>query len=129
MLRANIEIPQLNIHISDTVLGQLESFEKAIKIAPSVADAIVHEQLHQLLKLVYFVTYEGLETVRNSNALELFIAFVNYQRDGSFKDPGCITQGLAALAFSIRSVAVTEIIAGREKEASVDDFKWDFNFL
>ncbi|KAF8500018.1 hypothetical protein BU17DRAFT_102624 [Hysterangium stoloniferum] len=114
--------PSWQMHVPPEVSARLIAFSDRLNCTKDPEDGSVQEELHRLLKCLYLVRYRGLETVRDSNPLEQYLAFINYRADQSFNRAGRITQTLAALTFSVRAVALREILTESEMSSEVDTF-------
>ncbi|KAF8490482.1 hypothetical protein BU17DRAFT_72708, partial [Hysterangium stoloniferum] len=114
--------PSWQMHVPPEVSARLIAFSDRLNCTKDPEDGSVQEELHRLLKRLYLVRYRGLETVRDSNPLEQYLAFINYRADQSFNRAGRITQTLAALTFSVRAVALREILTESEMSSEVDTF-------
>ncbi|KAF8510686.1 hypothetical protein BU17DRAFT_69970 [Hysterangium stoloniferum] len=114
--------PSWQMHVPPEVSARLIAFSDRLNYTKDPEDGSVQEELHRLLKRLYLVRYRGLETVRDSNPLEQYLALINYRADGSFNRAGRITQTLAALSFSVRGVALREILMESEMSSEVDTF-------
>ncbi|KAF8526858.1 hypothetical protein BU17DRAFT_82279 [Hysterangium stoloniferum] len=114
--------PSWQMHVPPEVSAWLIAFSDRLNCTKDPEDGSVQEELHRLLERLYLVQYRGLETVRDSNPLEQYLALINYRADESFNQAGRITQTLAALTFSVHAVPLREILMESEMSSEVDTF-------